>query len=121
MTLINGQTVPDGSVTFNPANYTFTFRNVDGQLYDVTELVYRADKKKFKGYDQDVDNIRIYNMNYAAGHGTAAPVLNTDTAALFMTNVSNSVKPVIFTTTTIALLAGAAYLYFVVLKPNRSK
>jgi len=119
MTLINGQTVENDRVKFNSKTYVFTYNSPDGNTYDITELVYRADKKLFPGFDNDVEGMRIYNMNYAANHGAAAPVLNTDTAQMFMTNVANSVKPVLFGTTAIALLIGGLYLYFVVLKPSK--
>lgn len=68
--LIDGSMIDDSQVKFDPATYQF-YDPDTGQ--DLTDLVYRADKLKYPGFDQTIENKRVYDKKYKAEHGGQGP------------------------------------------------
>lgn len=67
-TLIDGRTVAMGDIIFNAEIHHFYLGNED-----ITNLLKRADKRQFSGFDEVTDNDRIYVEKYMREHNGELP------------------------------------------------
>lgn len=77
--LLDGTSVDSSAIDFDPNSYHF---NIGGN--DITELIRRADKRTLvPGFDDDVENKRIFGEKYANDPNVNTGELDTSVAGNF--------------------------------------
>lgn len=67
ITLLNGLEADTEDIRFNPSNYHFYWG--DFVSMDITDVVSRADKRSFAGFDDTQENLRLSNIRTGANAG----------------------------------------------------
>lgn len=123
---IDGTTYTYADITFNSANYTFTYDDGSGAI-DITGNMYRADMLTFPGFDPTVaNNLLSYNAGRtqvvdAAGIAPGAE-LNTNTASIFAQDVGQTLSSAVNTGATVGkyvVIGAVAIALIMILKNNK--
>lgn len=86
MTLLDGRTIDQSEVYFDPDALTWTAGNGE----DLTWNLYFRDRQNFADFDVQAWNDKVYQARYAAEHGgqNPAPVGSTSTLANFWDQIT---------------------------------
>ncbi len=84
LTTISGRHIESDAVEFDSSTYHFLYNSED-----ITDDLFRADKRTFSGFSDDIENERKYKEKYARDHGgTSAPVVgSTSTLDIFANQI----------------------------------